>query len=97
MKYLIHLLALISLVTNFELFSQPRWVTLPAIPQNNARFDDIFFINLNTGWTVTSQGKVFKTSNGGFNWLQQSTPAGGSWLSSSGKFLFHHLYTAQHL
>jgi photosystem II stability/assembly factor-like uncharacterized protein len=88
MKHLIHLLALISMITaveftSIEIFSEPRWVTLPGIPQNT-RKDDLFFININTGWVITNNGQVYRTQNGGLNWQQQTTPVGGSWLRCVG-------------
>lgn len=84
MKKIIYLfLVTILLITN-EYYSEPRWVNLPGIPQTNSRKDDLFFINNSTGWVVTSQGQVYRTSNGGFNWVQQTTPAGGSWLRCVG-------------
>ncbi|MCC6865774.1 MAG: T9SS type A sorting domain-containing protein [Ignavibacteria bacterium] len=34
----------------------------------------IFFSSINTGWTCGGAAKVFKTTNGGYNWLQQVIP-----------------------
>jgi len=33
--------------------------------------NDIFFININTGWIVNWKGDIFKTTNGGDNWTLQ--------------------------
>ena len=84
MNKIIYFLTVSFLLIPWEFISQPRWVNLPGIPQSNSRKDDLFFINVNTGWVVTNQGQVYKTSNGGFNWLQQNTPVGGSWLRCVG-------------
>lgn len=33
----------------------------------------IYFVNVNTGWAGVRFGKMFKTTNGGSNWVQQTT------------------------
>jgi photosystem II stability/assembly factor-like uncharacterized protein len=33
--------------------------------------NDVFFINFNTGWIVSTKGDIFKTTNGGNNWTLQ--------------------------
>jgi photosystem II stability/assembly factor-like uncharacterized protein len=44
---------------------EPSWRVLPGLP---GIYDDVYFINPLTGWTASN--KVFKTTNGGYNWLQ---------------------------
>ena len=80
MKTIICSLAL-SLIFSSALFSQtPSWHVLPNAPIADSgvfRFDDEYFINANTGWIVEGTpyftsldtGKVFKTTDGGHNWI----------------------------
>lgn len=35
----------------------------------------VYFSSLNTGWAGGSSTRMYKTTNGGFNWYQQVTPA----------------------
>jgi photosystem II stability/assembly factor-like uncharacterized protein len=56
-----------SILISSSLFSQTfSWSVLPNSP-TGGRFDDVYFINENTGWTA--DGRVFKTTNGGSNWM----------------------------
>ncbi|MBC7883902.1 MAG: photosystem II stability/assembly factor-like protein, partial [Saprospiraceae bacterium] len=50
-------------------FSQ-QWSNAGQIPFAN-RYDDIYFVNQETGWTVNSEGNIFKTVDGGDNWIFQ--------------------------
>ncbi|MCX6150795.1 MAG: YCF48-related protein [Ignavibacteriales bacterium] len=61
----------------FELFSDP--FTVSILPSSTTweqlfgfdkfdHFTDSYFINENLGWVTTYFTKVFKTTNGGFNW-----------------------------
>ncbi len=47
-------------------FSQYPW-TMTNIP-SASRFEDVFFLNKDTGFTASNQGVVFKTINGGQTW-----------------------------
>lgn len=50
------------------------WRTLPNAPvaPDNGRFDDVFFINPETGWIANvAAGKIYKTTDGGENWIEQ--------------------------
>jgi photosystem II stability/assembly factor-like uncharacterized protein len=52
--------------------SQSSWHTLPNAPvaeSGVARFDDVYFINSLTGWIVEGTGSVYKTTDGGHNWV----------------------------
>lgn len=79
-------MGIIKYITIFLIFSvfrinsytqSLRWVELPNSPYTSWRYDDIFFVNAYTGWAVyntsfaSNQGYVYKTTNGGFNWLLQ--------------------------
>lgn len=35
----------------------------------------VFFTSLNTGWAAGSNTRIYKSTNGGFNWYQQVTPS----------------------
>jgi photosystem II stability/assembly factor-like uncharacterized protein len=42
----------------------------------------VFFTSLNTGWCGGSYGHVFKTKNGGFNWIEENTQSNNSFIQS---------------
>lgn len=56
----------------------------PTNAPSQRRYDDIYFINASTGWTVNSDGKILKTTDGGVNWQQQFQVPGAIWLRSVG-------------
>jgi photosystem II stability/assembly factor-like uncharacterized protein len=76
MKHLIYLLAIICLLNSIEIFTEPRWVELPASSYTAWRYDDIYFINPQTGWAINNigwggnLGRLYKTTDGGFSWTQ---------------------------
>lgn len=46
-----------------------------ANPYNfNGIIIDLYFVSTTEGWACGDDGKVFKTNNGGSNWVQQTTP-----------------------
>lgn len=47
------------------------WILLPNSPPTPDRFDDLYFVNDSLGWTVNSQGKIYKTIDFGDTWNQQ--------------------------
>ncbi|MGB3081001.1 MAG: hypothetical protein WBB31_18105, partial [Saprospiraceae bacterium] len=60
---LLHLLFLSMVAPSFS----QSWNLAGPIPFAN-RYDDIYFINENIGWTVNSEGNIFKTIDGGLTW-----------------------------
>ena len=47
-------------------FSQSlQWHAIQNAPVDNARHEDMYFLNSNTGWIVNISGQVYKTTNGG--------------------------------
>jgi len=61
-----------------SLFSaQYSWTAFSYPPASaNGRYDDVFFLNENVGWAARGgNGAVFKTTNGGANWTQQTVSA----------------------
>lgn len=57
-----------------SLLSQ-SWQVLPDSPTSVFRFEDVWFINENTGWVVDAfiGERILKTTNGGINWVVQFT------------------------
>lgn len=52
--------------------NRSEWRSLPNIPEATNRYDDVFFLNENLGWAADGTGaKVFKSVDGGRNWIQQ--------------------------
>jgi photosystem II stability/assembly factor-like uncharacterized protein len=57
-----------SLIINAQ---TPEWRYLKGFPPLSNQFDnfqDVFFLNANTGWTMTGGGMVLKTTNQGAHW-----------------------------
>jgi len=57
---------ILTLLLFAPLIGWAQW-RVTAIPIAH-RYDDVFFINQNEGWTVNSRGKVYKTTDGGEQW-----------------------------
>jgi photosystem II stability/assembly factor-like uncharacterized protein len=51
--------------------ASPKLQWRPTTAARERRYDDIWFFDSNTGWTVNSDGKILKTTNGGGNWEEQ--------------------------
>ena len=49
-------------------FSQSHWEVLPNAPTAIGCFEDIMFITPEVGWLVHSQGRLYKTTDGGATW-----------------------------
>ena len=65
------LLTFLLLLTVIETNAQ-TWSILPSSPSSASfRHDDIFFINRDTGWVCNVDGKIYRTSNGGYTWTTQ--------------------------
>lgn len=45
--------------------------------KTSSQINDIYFIDVNTGWGCSDDGKIYKTSNSGTNWTVYTTPASG--------------------
>ena len=72
---------IIFLIFTSTIYSQSQfiWQALPNAPYTPGRFEDIFFIDANTGWIVRSVDSngvklpnIYKTTNGGDSWLDLS-------------------------
>ena len=68
MKKLISIL--IFLVVSNVALSQSGWIVHPT--GVNSILHDVYFINANTGWIVGDTTAVFKSTNGGLNWMKQN-------------------------
>ncbi|MBN2571928.1 MAG: T9SS type A sorting domain-containing protein [Ignavibacteriales bacterium] len=66
-KILLLMFSFSSIIANGQWILQNRELSGPNLY-------DIKFINRNTGWVCGSK-TIMKTTNGGFNWIQQTTPA----------------------
>jgi photosystem II stability/assembly factor-like uncharacterized protein len=44
-------------------------------PQTN-QLNSVYFVNATTGWTVGGEGAIFKTVDGGANWIAQKSGTG---------------------
>lgn len=79
MKFSILLICLliINSICSVNIFPQEnKWQLLPNSPIPDSvsqRFEDIYFANPYTGWTIQYTGKVFKTTNAGQNWTDVYT------------------------
>ncbi|HEY3251579.1 MAG TPA: YCF48-related protein [Ignavibacteria bacterium] len=65
---------LVFRTTNFG----SSWDSIGRVPypSNNLNYS-VFFSSLNTGYCGGTFGYIFKSTNGGFNWLQQTVPIDG--------------------
>jgi photosystem II stability/assembly factor-like uncharacterized protein len=65
---------LVYRTTNFGI----SWDSIGRVPYPAGVLNySVFFSNINIGWAGGTTGYIFKTTNGGFNWLQQVSPAIG--------------------
>jgi photosystem II stability/assembly factor-like uncharacterized protein len=54
------------------------WDTIARVPYPNGEVNySVFFSSLNTGYCGGTFGYIYKSTNGGFNWIQQSVPIDG--------------------
>ena len=64
-----------SQVNNGQKADTLQWQKLNTIPYKGKQ-DDIYFINHNIGWYGNGEGKLYKTIDGGDNWLLVNHKAG---------------------
>lgn len=57
------------------------WTTLSNSPYSSGRFENIHFINGNTGWLIDFYGVVYNTKNGGNSWTRLDSIYLGSFRS----------------
>ncbi|MFY0629808.1 MAG: T9SS type A sorting domain-containing protein [Flavobacteriaceae bacterium] len=82
-KYYVTILFLSIL---FSANAQFQWQPFPSLANSDAslqRYDDVFFLDENTGWAANGFfAAIYKTTDGGLNWTQQTDgntliPGGG--------------------
>jgi photosystem II stability/assembly factor-like uncharacterized protein len=66
MKTLIHLIA--GLIISVTAYAQTGWKLCNG-PAFVNRIDDLFMLNTQTGYAVSGDGKIVKTTDGGENWI----------------------------
>ncbi|HMS66054.1 MAG TPA: YCF48-related protein [Ignavibacteria bacterium] len=77
MKIKTFFLFIIILQSNSEIYSQTtQWRELPGVPFSS-RYEDVYFIDANTGWTMY-YNIVYKTTNGGNNWVSYNQQGSNS-------------------
>jgi photosystem II stability/assembly factor-like uncharacterized protein len=67
-----------------------EWTTLANAPETN-RFNDLYFVNPETGWIVNGDGEIYKTTDGGESW-QLQFESSASHFRSVGFFNLQHGY-----
>jgi len=78
------------------------WDSIGRVPYPSNELNySIFFSSLNTGYAGGTTGYIFKTTNGGFNWIQQVSPSNGfrndfwfyndslGWCVGGGGYILH--------
>lgn len=70
------ILSLTFFLYNLIALAQYNWGNLENAPFNGGKQDGVFFINKDTGWAVNGSGRIYKTIDGGENWIQQRNAAG---------------------
>lgn len=73
MKTVLILFMVFFLIPSITLSQKFSWRQLPNSPEALGRFEDIYFINSNTGWLIGNFGKIYKTVNGGNTWTITDT------------------------
>lgn len=58
-----------------------NWDSIASVPAGTMSVNTTFFIDENTGWAGIDFGRIFKTSDGGFNWFECSTPQPSGFIS----------------
>ena len=69
-RFTIELLTIFLIFYSANSHSQNFWQALPNAP-SGPRHDDGYFVNENVGWVVNGNGQIWKTTNGGSNWIKQ--------------------------
>lgn len=75
--------SLLLLITSFGAFAQASWHALQNTGlsiDNSFRFEDVYFTSVDTGFTVTLRGVIYKTTDAGRSW----TPKFGALGSGPG-------------
>lgn len=78
-----HLFLSLILASVVPVFAQtPVWKQSDNYPGNTSRNDDIHFIDEHTGWAASGgTGQIYKTTDGGKNWILKFTKPGAHFRS----------------
>ncbi len=73
---------LLALIICGSIFSQ-TWQILPSLAPSEGRYEDLWFINVNTGWVVENGGlkRILKTTDGGVSFTEQYRFTGNDSMS----------------
>jgi len=85
-KVLFFIICSLMVQTIYSQSYQWRLLTDSPGKTGESRFEDMHFINSNTGWVVGYSGEVFRTNNAGTNWNLIFTSTFGSEFRSVGFF-----------
>ena len=72
MKYIIKLLFVFIVFVSISAHAQEGWFWQNPLPQGNS-LTDVFVIDQNTAIAVGWSGTIIKTTDGGLNWISQSS------------------------
>ncbi len=67
---------IVSYFFSLAIFGQYNWSSLDNAPYNGGKQDGIYFVNKDVGWVVNGSGRIYKTTDGGENWIQQKNSPG---------------------
>lgn len=56
------------------------WIYAAGLGSDNTEFESVYFVNSNVGWTVGQGGIIYKSTNGGVNWVSQNSGTGSTLL-----------------
>jgi len=64
--------AAVFFLLSINIFSQ-TWQVLPSLAPSPGRYEDLWFVNINTGWVVENGGdkRILKTTNAGASFTEQ--------------------------
>ena len=71
-RFSFSLTPLTLVLVNSILFCQPQWVKRSPLPFAGS-LNSVYYIDSNTGWIACDSGKVYKSTDGGYNYEQQLT------------------------
>ena len=73
----------LSLLMHITIFysANAQWTLLPSFTTNHTNLNSVFFTDGHTGYVVADSGRIFKTIDGGDNWILQNSGTGNTLLS----------------
>lgn len=80
-KSILKIILIVFIFNNFSYSSSYSWYRLPNSPYKSSGFENIYFLNENTGWLIHLNGLVYRTQDGGNNWIMQDSIYLGNFTS----------------